>query len=100
LYNRLNVSTSPRAIEHLHSALDALPPGTQQEQESLLYQRARQIDRLARYALSHVLESDGLCSIFRTDADIAAFWARRDHERRTLWGQGLDLDRDENSDEE
>jgi hypothetical protein len=47
-----------------------------------------------------VLESEELCSIFRTDADIAAFWAKRDDERRALWGKGLDLDRDETSDEE
>jgi hypothetical protein len=87
-------------LEHLHNALDALPSGTQEERENLLYKRARQIDRLARFAISHVLENDTLCSIFKTDADIAAFWAKKDHECRALWGKRLDIERDENESED
>jgi hypothetical protein len=52
-------------VEHLHSALDVLPPSSPQEREKLLYKRARQIDRLARFALSHVLEDDTLCAILQ-----------------------------------
>ena len=45
-------------VEHLHSALDALPEATNQEKEKLLYRRARQIDQLARFAISRILEND------------------------------------------
>jgi hypothetical protein len=71
-------------VEHLHSALDALPGATRQRKESLLYRRARQVDRLARFAISRVLESDDLRQIFRTDTRIADFWKKQDHERAKL----------------
>jgi hypothetical protein len=87
-------------LEHLHNALDALPSGTQEERENLLNKRARQIDRLARFAISHVLENDTLCSIFKKDDDIATFWAKLDHERQALWGKRLDIERDENRSED
>ena len=79
-------------VEHLHNALDALPGATSQEKENLLYRRARQVDRLARFAISRILENDTLRGIFRTDAGIAGFWQKRDDERAQLWGGRLDLD--------
>jgi hypothetical protein len=79
-------------VEHLHNALDALPATTSQQKEILLYARARQVDRLARFAISRVLENDDLSEIFRTDASIADFWNKPDHERAKLWGSRLDLD--------
>jgi hypothetical protein len=87
-------------LEHLHNALDAFPSGTQEERENLLYKRARQIDRLARFAISHVLGNDKLSSTFKTDENIAAFWANLDHERRALWGKRLDIERDESGSED
>jgi hypothetical protein len=42
------------------------------DQRELLYRRARQVDRLARFAISRVLEDDALLDTFKTDASIAA----------------------------
>jgi hypothetical protein len=78
-------------VEHLHNALDALPGATSQEKEDLSYRSARQIDQLARFAISRVLENDTLRETFRTDAGIADLWQKRDDERAKLWGTRLDL---------
>jgi len=79
-------------VEHLHHALDALQGASSEEKEDLLYRRNRQVDELARFAISRILEDDGLREIFRTEASIADFWHRKDHERAKLWGSRLDLD--------
>jgi len=79
-------------VEHLHSPLDALS-GTDDERTALALRRTRQIDRLCRFALVRVLESDELFEQFRTDAGIDAFWALRDHERRRMVGNQIDLSR-------
>jgi hypothetical protein len=78
-------------VEHLHNALDVLP-GSTSEKEIMLYERARQIDHLARFTISRILENDALREIFRTDASIADFWNKPDAERTTLWGTRLKLD--------
>jgi len=71
-------------VEHLHSALDALPEATNQEKEKLLYRRARQVDQLARFAISRILEND-LREIYKTDVSIANFWSKPDDECTKLW---------------
>ncbi len=79
-------------VEHLHNALDPLPGATSQEKEILLYRRSRQIDQLARFAISRILENDALRETFRTDAGIADFWKKADDKRAQIWENRLDLD--------
>lgn len=79
-------------VEHLHNALDALSGPTTEAKEALLYRRSRQVDQLARFAISRILETSHLREIFKTDESIAGFWSKKDHERATLWGNRLDLD--------
>ncbi len=77
-------------VEHMHSPLNALD-GTEEERIALANMRTRQADMLSRFAFSHLLESEKLLEIFRTDANIDAFWRIKDHERVLMWGDRLDL---------
>lgn len=79
-------------IEHLHSPLAMLSGSTTAENEELLYRRARQADRLARFTLSRVLESDVPREVFKTEASTEEFWKKADDEKRTIWGSRMDLD--------
>jgi hypothetical protein len=79
-------------VEHLHHPFDPLPGDTTDEKEKLLYWRVRQVDALARFVLRHVLESDALTAVFKTDESIDAFWHKPDHERTEVWGKRLDLE--------
>jgi hypothetical protein len=79
-------------VEHLHNALDALTGPSVEAKENLLYQRARQIDQLARFAISRILERDDLREVFRKDTTISDFWKKADDERTKLWGTRLDLE--------
>lgn len=78
-------------VEHLHSALDAVEGATVKEKEEQVYWRTRQVDHLARFAISCIVENDSLREIFRTDASIADFWSKENHERAKLWTSRLDL---------
>lgn len=77
-------------VEHIHSPLDALN-GSEEERNILGLRRTRQVDVLSRFALTHVLESDVLLDIFKSDASIEEFWRLPDRERLQAWGERLDL---------
>lgn len=77
-------------VEHVHSPLDALD-GTEEERNRLGVRRTRQVDFLSRFALTHVLESEVLLDVFRTDESIEEFWRRLDHERVQAWGERMNL---------
>jgi|SRR3990172_1002270 len=77
-------------VEHVHSPLDALN-GTREQRITLGNLRTRQVDVLSRFALTHVLESELLLEVFRTNDSIEEFWQRPDHERLQAWGNRLNL---------
>lgn len=77
-------------VEHVHLAIEALE-GDEKKRIALANRRTRQVDALARFALGHVLESDALLEVFRTDAGIERFWTAPDDERVRTWGSQLDL---------
>jgi len=77
-------------VEHMHSPLDVLD-GTHEERNTLGVRRTRQVDVLSRSALTRVLESQDLLTIWKSDASIDDFWQMPDHERVQVWGDRLDL---------
>jgi hypothetical protein len=79
------------AVEHLNHPTDALVGGTEAERITLVNQRTRQVDMLARFAFFRVLESSVLFNTFRSDKEIEAFRELPDHVRVRLWGDGLDV---------
>lgn len=77
-------------IEHLHGPLDVLP-GDCESRIAAADRRTRQVDVLARFALTRVLQDDQLFNRFKTDEGIEAFWALPDADRAAAWGPRLDL---------
>jgi hypothetical protein len=77
-------------IEHVHDPLDVLD-GDRDVRIATANRRTRQVDVLARFAVTRVLEDDALFDTFRTEPGIEAFWARPDALRAAAWGRRLDL---------
>jgi len=78
--------------EHLHTWNRSLSQTHPSDQcESLALRRTRQMEKLASFAILHVLTSPDLRNHFRNDASTAEFWALRDDERAALWGETLDI---------
>jgi len=77
-------------VEHMHLAIAALE-GAEKDRIAVANHRTRQVDALARFVFRHVLESDALLEIFRTEEGIERFWALPDDERTRAWGARLDL---------
>jgi hypothetical protein len=77
-------------IEHVHDPLDVLE-GSRDSRIATANRRTRQVDVLARFALTRVVENDQLFEMFKTDAGIEAFWALPDAARAAAWGPRLDL---------
>jgi hypothetical protein len=76
--------------EHLHDWQDALvryPPG---QMESVLYQRVRQMEALARYVYFRILTSLAHMRLF-ADTSIDAFWVLGEGDQRSKWGPPLDI---------
>jgi len=77
-------------VEHMYSPLDALN-GTEDQKNAIGNRLTRQVDILSRFALIHVLESENLLDVFRTDTNIEGFWRMPDDERLQVWGNRFDL---------
>jgi hypothetical protein len=77
-------------IEHVHDPLDVLD-GDHDARVATANRRTRQVDVLARFALTRVLEDDDLFGTFKTDAGVDAFWQLADVARAAAWGERLDL---------
>jgi len=78
-------------VEHVHFWGDALTPYPEADRASVLTQRLLQIEALALYTYIRVVTSRPHRDIFVADSSIDAFWAKRDDERFSLWGDRLDL---------
>jgi len=80
------------ATEHLHSWDKAVQHYLVEQREAVCWQRTRQIEHLACDAYSRVLRNAALRKHFVTDDAIANFWKKlSDSERRSLWGDPLDI---------
>lgn len=77
--------------EHLHPWDEAVQNYPLDQREDVCWQRTRQIEHLACDAYSRVLRDASLREHFRTDAAIAAFWKLPEDQRRSLWGDPLDI---------
>jgi len=77
-------------IEHVHDPLDMLD-GHRDARIATANRRTRQVDVLARFAVTRVLEKDDLFEMFKTDAGVEAFWGLADVARAAAWGERFDL---------
>ena len=67
------------AVEHLNRA------------ESDSIRRVDEAEAIARFFITRVLGTLQLLGVFKSDAEIHAFWRRREAERNVIWGQTLSL---------
>jgi hypothetical protein len=77
--------------EHLHPWDEAVQNYPVDQRDDVCWQRTRQMEKLASDVYSRVLRDSALRGHFRTDATIASFWKLPDDQKRSLWGQPLDI---------
>jgi hypothetical protein len=79
------------AVEHMKLVDDALTDYSSDRRYLIAAQRLRQIEGLAFSVYLKLATSQSHALLFETDTLIDAFWARRDDECRTAWGNPLDI---------
>jgi hypothetical protein len=77
--------------EHLKDWNRAVQTHSAAEREDVCLQRTRQMEQLACFAYSRLLQNAVLREHFRTDATIAAFWQLPDNNKLATWGSALDI---------
>lgn len=79
------------ATEHMRYWGEAMQGYPDDQWEKICCQRTRQIEQLACATYSRLLRDATLREHFKTDDTIRAFWGLQDHEKLTIWGEGLDI---------
>ena len=77
--------------EHLNNWEQALRSYPKDVREIVALHRTHQIEQLATFAYSHILESDTIRNYFVSEAKQKEFWKLRDDVRKSVWGTELDL---------
>ncbi len=77
--------------EHLQDWNRALKSYPEPEREDIALHRTRQMERLAMFAYSRILENKTLQSNFVDDGAQETFWKQTEGPRQTMWGSQLDL---------
>lgn len=77
--------------EHLNAWEQALESHPEDDREIVALHRTRQMEQLAAYAYSHILESDAIRNHFVSETKQGEFWKLPDDARRSIWGTQLDL---------
>jgi hypothetical protein len=79
--------------EHLQDWRRALHAYPQDEREDVALHRTRQMERLATFAYSQILQDKTLRAHFEDDISQETFWNLTEGPRKTTWGKHLDLGR-------
>ena len=80
------------ATEHLHPWDHSLRSHAANVREDVALQRTRQLEALACFAYSRILENGAIREHFRNEAEQSNFWSQiNDVSRRAAWGQQFDL---------
>jgi hypothetical protein len=77
--------------EHLNDWEQALQSYQQADREIIAWHRTRQIEKLAKFAYTCIMEDATLREHFSTETKQQAFWNLPDGERKNLCGKELDL---------
>lgn len=77
--------------EHLNDWEQALESSPKDDREIVALHRTRQMEQLAAFAYSRVLESDTIRNHFISETKQGEFWKLPDDARRSVWGTQLDL---------
>ncbi len=79
------------AVEHMNLVDDVFSGLPADEVPLKAGQRLRQIEKLATSVYFRLTTSPEHSKLFATDNSIDDFWSRRDDERRTAWGDPVDI---------
>lgn len=77
--------------EHLNDWEQALGPYQKDDREIIALHRTRQMEQLASFAYSRILESGAVRDHFINEKKQGEFWKLPDDDRKNLWGTQLDL---------
>ena len=77
-------------VEHLHDWANAVPHWPTDQHEERLSTCVRRIETLSRNVYQRLILDVAIRDRFQ-DANMDAFWQMQDHERRAIWGAGIDL---------
>lgn len=77
--------------EHLNDWEQALESSPKDDREIIALHRTRQIEKLASFAYSRILENDTVRSHFMNETKQGEFWKLPDDARKDIWGPQLDL---------
>jgi len=78
--------------EHLNDWEQALNSHPRDDRETVALHRTRQMEQLASFAYSHILESRTVLNHFINEKKLGQFWGDKDDkDRRNIWGTQLDL---------
>lgn len=77
--------------EHLNAWEQAVESYPEDDREMVALHRTRQMEQLATFAYSHILESCTIRKHFITEMKQREFWKLSDNTRRNIWGMQLDL---------
>ncbi len=77
--------------EHLNDWKSALARYPENERENVAFLRTRQMEKLACFAYSRILENRSIRNHFSSDVTIGSFWQEQDTKRMKMWGSQLDL---------
>ena len=77
--------------EHLNDREPSLSNHPPPKRENIAFQRTRQMEALASFAHSRILEDGEVRRHFASEEAQQAFWKKDDAERISLWGERLDL---------
>ena len=79
------------AVEHMNLVDDVFSGCSSDEIQLRAEQRLQQIEKLATSVYFRLTNSPAHAKIFETDTSIDNFWSKRDDERRTVWGDPVDI---------
>ena len=77
--------------EHLNDWEQALGTHPKNDREVIALHRTRQMEQLASFAYSRILENDAVRSHFINETKQEEFWRLLDDARKNVWGTQLDL---------
>jgi len=79
------------AVEHMNLVDDIFPGRSLDEIKAVVAQRIRQIEALVFSVYFKIATSSRYAKMFETDTAIDYFWAKPDHERRSIWGTPIKI---------
>ena len=78
--------------EHINDWQLALNAYRKDQRENFGLLRTRQMEKLASFAFSRILEDSSIRCHFLSDIETKLFWQLKDNERIKIWGNQLNLD--------